>query len=329
LTAAEDWNDVLEADATSEVQGENEAIDRPEVQNEAIDRPEAGPNGILPAVEGLEEDPDAWRTVRFDEDSGQIHATLVAIAEKSPAAKRAIHSLATARVEREFREREQELTEQLEQERTRALRAEVQAGDQFWGRMNPQQRGEYLGKNPAAIEQFNNWVAGKRQMQESLPPVQPWIKNLVNTAQELVEKEAPYLTEEQENFFRAQVRNKDVYAQYKDNPHQLILDLREAIDSARAGANNGAVQTDATPRTPATGTTGARTRNGSSVQGNPTNPNIGKHAPDPTRKGSPGGSNGRYTQAEFEVLDDDLYEVLLKRHGVKTGQELFRIVGVA
>lgn len=310
------WDDVIEQEEkpleTQEVPTEPVA----EIPNEAIDRD-------IPETPA-EEDPDAWRTVRFEEDASAVHKLLMDAAERSPAVKRALASATSLKREREFREREIELTEQLEAERRGRMEAEKGRGDLFWGRMTDEQRGQYLAKNPQHMDHYSSWVQLSRQVQsqQQQQQVPAWVKSLVNDARGLVDQYAVSLPEEYETQLRTTLADPQTFANYRDRPHQLIIDLKESIDDALARVNNGAVQVDATPRVPAPAS--ARTRNDPPVQASPANPALGKFAPDTTRPVGSSGGGSTYTRAEIDEMDDDAYAGLLKRNGASSGQELYR-----
>jgi len=324
-TLAEDngWSDVIEQEdkplETQEAQAEPVA----EIPNEAIDRDilETPAEGEL-----VEEDPDAWRTVRFEEDPGKIHRILMDASEKSDAVRRAVNNIGRLKYEQQFREREIELAEKLEAAEQRARASDLMAGNQFWGRMSEEQQIAYLVKNPQARPHYNNWIQLAQQMrnpqQASSPPA--WVKNLVTDAQSLVSQHAPYLPEEYESQLRQLLADPQTFAQYKDRPYQLMADLKESIDSVISGGNNGGVQVDAAPRVPAPVSASARPRNESRVQASPANPAIGKFAPDATRRVGSSGGGQTYTRAEIAAMTPDEYGALRERHGAKTGQELYR-----
>lgn len=316
----------------------NEVVETPQeieqvITTEGIDAPEGEPATALDeSVEGEqpEEDPDAWRVRRFDEDPGAVHRHILELEEKSPAFKRALHSLAATRAERQYREQLVEATEAKEAAELRAKRAEKFAGDAYWGPKSLAEREAEFARNPRAEQSYENWKKVTREVAGPQPqPLPAWVKGVVSDARTLVDSVAPMLSQEDEEFFRAMINNPATYAQYQSAPHRLVLDLKESIDSVLLPNNNGAVQAVATPRTPATGTTGARTRMEQPAQLNPANQRIGQHAPDTTpRRGSSSGGE-RFTASEFRDLPVETLKELHKRHGTKTGQQLFRIVGVA
>lgn len=297
--------------------------------------------GVVPVAEGevaplaegeaplTEEDPDAWRVRRFDEDSGSVHKHLLELEEKSPAFKRALNSIAATRARKELQDQVVSATERAEAAEAKARRFEVLAGDEFWGKRTVEQRAQILAQNPSAAQSLANWEALKRQQQAPQQQVPVWVKSLVSDAQAMVDQAAPYLSPEDEAFLRAQVTNPATYAQYKDNPHRLMFDLKESIDSVLNPNNNVGVRTDATPRTPVSANGSTRVRNESLVQVNPSNPTIGRHAPDTTPPRGSSGGNTRYTRQEFEALPVEQLKAMHATHGTKTGQALFRIVGVA
>lgn len=307
---------------------ENAPVDAPveAIQNEAIDRTGLEEDGTLQEVLE-EEDPDAWRTIRLEEDAGQVHRILMDAAERSPAVKRALASATSLKQRREAAEREQELVERAEAAERRAKNIEVAAGDRFWGAMTPEARAAHLGRNPQDLPSWNYYAQLKRETmeQQKQPQLPTWVKNTVNDANELVDRYAPHLPEHYEEQLRNTLRDPKVFASYADRPHQLIIDLKESIDTALQGINNGGVQVDATPRALAP-TNSGQARNGSRVQASPANPGIGKFAPDATRRSVPSGGGKTLTRAEFEAMDafSDDYANLLARHGAKTGQELYR-----
>lgn len=315
------WNEVIAQENNLPATSEEPTDQIAEIPNEA-------PNGDIPEAPNEDggEDPDAWRNVRFDEDASKMHKIFLEASEKSPAVRRALHSFASLKVEREAREREIEMTERLEAAEQRAKESEVRAGNQFWGRMTKPQRDEYLGKNPQHIENFNQFVTLARELQQaqSQPQVPGWVKKLVNNARDLVSENAPHLSEEHEMFLRSELEKPETFAQYKDEPYVILDHLREFIDSHRTDKNNGAVQADATPRSPVTVADGARSRNESQVQTSPANPGIGKFAPDTTRRTTSSGGGKSYTRSEIAAMDPDDYGALRERHGAKTGQELYR-----
>ena len=271
-----------------------------------------------------EEDPEAWRNIRLEEDAGVVHRLLMEAAEKSPAVKRALASASSLKLQREAAEREQELQERLEVMERRAKVADKLEGDNFWGKMNEAQLGQYLKNNPNHMPHYQRYVLVSQELQQpqqnqSLRPV----RNLINDANNMVSMYAPYLPEEVEGNLRKMLADREFLSQYKDRSHMLVLDLKETIDNIISGGNNGAVQTDATPRVPAPVTSG-QARNESRVQASPVNPNIGKFAPDASKRAVPSGGGKAITRAELESYDEDQYADLLKRHGAKTGQELYR-----
>jgi uncharacterized protein with NAD-binding domain and iron-sulfur cluster len=197
-------------------------------------------------------------------------------------------------------------------------------GDNFWGRMNEAQLGQYLKQNPQHTPFYQRWnqvtqELAQPQQNQSLRPT----RNLLNDANDIVNQYAPQLPEEVEVRLREMLKDREFLSQYKDRSHMLVLDLKETIDNIISGGNNGAVQTDATPRVPAPVTSG-QARNESRVQASPVNPNIGKFAPDASKRAVPSGGGKPITRAELESYDEDQYADLLKRHGAKTGQELYR-----
>lgn len=271
-----------------------------------------------------EEDPDAWRNIRLEEDAGTVHRILMEAAEKSPAVKRALASASSLKLQRESAEREQELQERLEVAERRAKMADKLEGDNFWGRMNGAQLGQYLKQNPQHTPFYQRWnqvtqELAQPQQSQSLRPV----RNLLNDANSMVSQYAPYLPEEVESRLREMLTDREFLAQYKDRSHMLIADLKETIDNVVNGRNNGAVQVDATPRVPAPVTSG-QARNESRVQASPVNQNLGKFAPDASKRAVPSGGGKTLTRAEFDALDGDQYAALLQRTGAKTGQELYR-----
>lgn len=297
-----------------------------EVPNEAIDRADIEPDGTQQEATGEEpeQDPDAWRTVRFDEDPSSIHKMLMELSEKSPAVKRALASAGSLRLEREHREKEQEWVARLEELERQKEIAELTAGNLSWGRMSAEQRGQHLAKNPQDIAQYNNWVQLAQKMQR--PPQQSpaWIRTLVNDAHEILTRRSMELTEEEEAVIRNGIRNPQNWAQFSDAPYRALEAINSAIDEVIQSRQNGAVQVDATPRSPAPVGNGSRNRNESRVQASPANSGLGKFAPDATpRSGSSGGSR-TYTRAEIDDMDVDDYTALLTRHNAKTGQELQR-----
>lgn len=317
------WGNTL----TEEVAAPEENIQEAEVTTSAAE------GEVAPLAEGEvapveEEDPDAWRVRRFDEDSGAIHKHIMDLEEKSPAFKRALSNIATIRAREKYQADLIAATEKAEAAEAKARRFEVLAGDEFWGKKTVEQRAQILAQNPAAAQSLANWQALKQQQQTPAQQAPAWVKSLVSDAQSMVDQAAPYLSQEDETFFRAQVANPATYVQYKDNPHRLMFDLKESIDSVLSGTNNGDVRTEATPRAPVSANGSTRIRN-DSVQANPSNPTIGRHAPDTTPLRGSSGGNERYTRAEFEALPVERLKEMHQLHGTKTGQALFRIVGVA
>jgi len=312
------WNDAIEPEATPV----DALVETPEIPNEAIDRTGLEEDGTLQEATG-EEDPEAWRNIRIPEDAGSIHRLLMEIAEKSPEAKRALNSASSLKLQREAAEREQALVEKLEVAERRAKMSDKLAGDGFWGRMNQDQLGQYLAKNPNHIPHYQNWKQLSQEVQQPQSTTPTWVRNLVNDANDMVSQAAPYLPEVVEVELRKMLKDPATFAPYADRPHQLIIDLKESIDNVINGGNNGAVQVDATPRVPAP-TSSGQARNESRVQASPVNPGIGKFAPDASRRTVPSGGGKTYTRAEFDALDADDYAALLERTKAKNGQELYR-----
>lgn len=318
------WDSVAEVEETTPQAAAPEENTEPvaEIPNEAIDRdiPET------PAEGEPEEDPDAWRNVRFEEDPAEANRILNELAERSEAVRRAIGNYASLKVQKAAREREQELVERAERAERLTLQTQKEYGDRFWGQMQPEQRAAYLARNPAYLDNYNAWVQVSRQMQQQSQqvPIPAWVRNLVNGANDLVDQYALRLPSEYENQLRQALKDPQTFAMYKDNPHQLVLDLQREIDTVLKGANNGGVQVDATPRAPApAATASARTRNDPRVQSSPANPALGKFAPDTTRRsGSSGGET--YTRAQIAEMTPDEYGALRERYKAKTGQELYR-----
>ena len=310
------WNDAIEPEETP-VDALVETPEEP-IAGEGTE----GEEGLQEVLE--EEDPEAWRNIHIPEDAGAIHRLLTEIAEKSPAAKRALASASSLKLQREMAEREQELQERLEVMERRSKVADKLEGDNFWGRMNEAQLGQYLKQNPQHTPFYQRWnqvtqELAQPQQNQSLRPT----RNLLNDANDIVNQYAPQLPEEVEVRLREMLKDREFLSQYKDRSHMLVLDLKETIDNIISGGNNGAVQTDATPRVPAPVTSG-QARNESRVQASPVNPNIGKFAPDASKRAVPSGGGKPITRAELESYDEDQYAGLLKRHGAKTGQELYR-----
>lgn len=318
------WDEAIEPEATP-VDAPVETEPPTEIQNEAIDRTGLEEDGTLQEAIG-EEDPEAWRNIRLEEDAGTVHRLLMEAAEKSPAVKRALNSASSLKLQREAAEREQELLDRIEAAEARAKVADKLEGDNFWGRMNEAQLGQYLKNNPNHVPYYQRYMQVSQELKQpqqsnTLRPV----RNLLNDANDMVNQYAPHLPEEVEVRLRQMLTDREFLSQYKDRSHMLILDLKETIDNVINGGNNGAVQTDATPRVPAPVTSG-QARNESRVQASPVNPGIGKFAPDASKRAVPSGGGKPITRAEFDALDpfSDEYESFLKRHGATSGQELYR-----